>query len=112
MTDKKIPGTDEAWETGLLGNDAEFAIPLSAEQQTVADAAVADALGLRPISIRLEAALIDDFKHIATIHGLGYQTLMRQALKRFATCEMKRIVADTASQIRADARQAKRKKVA
>ena len=44
MTDKKIPGTDEAWETGLLGNDAEFAIPLSAEQQTVADAAVADAL--------------------------------------------------------------------
>jgi hypothetical protein len=49
----------------------------------------------------LERQLIDSFKAIATIYGMGYQPLMRQALKRFAECEMKRIVLDQADQIRA-----------
>ena len=50
-----------------------------------------DSLGLQPISIRMEKTLIENFKAIATIEGIGYQTLMRQALWSFADCEMKRM---------------------
>ena len=63
-----------------------------------ADAAlIQDSLGLQPISIRLEKALIEDFKTISAIDGIGYQTLMRQALWRFADCEMKRMPRGIAS---------------
>ena len=44
MPDEKIPGTDAAWDSGLLGNDEAHAIPLNPEQQAAADAAVAEAL--------------------------------------------------------------------
>lgn len=56
-----------------------------------------DSLGLQPISIRMEKALIEDFKTISAIEGIGYQTLMRQALWRFADCEMKRMPLGIAS---------------
>ncbi len=63
-----------------------------------ADAAlIQDSLGLQPISIRLEKTLIENFKAAATIEGIGYQTLMRQALWRFADCEMKRMPRGIAS---------------
>ncbi len=58
---------------------------------------IQDSLGLQPISIRLEKTLIENFKAIATLEGIGYQTLMRQALRRFADCEMKRILRGIAS---------------
>lgn len=93
-----IPDTDEAWENGELGNDAEFARPLPDEDALKDIAQINESLGLQPISIRLEKSLVEDFKTIATINGLGYQTLMRQALKRFAACEMKRILGELAAE--------------
>lgn len=83
-----IPDTEEAWDTGQLGRDAQFA----KRDTEISDQDLDDGLGLKSISIRLEKSLIDDFKMIAHLNGMGYQPLMRQALKRFAECERKRIV--------------------
>lgn len=90
----KILGTDEAWDTALLGESEEHTQALDAEAQKTEDVALDEALGLRMISIRLEQSLIEDFKQIAALNGMGYQPLMRQALKRFADCEKKRILAE------------------
>lgn len=100
-TPNTIQGTDEAWENGELGRDTKYARPLTDEEMSEDIALVNESLGLQPISIRLEKSLIDDFKAIATINGLGYQTLMRQALKRFADCEKKSIVRGIAAQMAA-----------
>jgi len=90
----KIEGTVEAWESGLLGQDAKHAkrAPKELEQQ------IDDALGLQAISIRLTKELINDFKFIAKMHNVGYQPLMRDALKRFAESEYKRIAVQLANQ--------------
>lgn len=90
----KIIGTVEAWEDGSLGRDAEHAAPASAELAQQVD----DALGLQMISIRLHKELIDDFKMIAQFHKLGYQPLMRDALKRFAEAEVKKIAIQYANE--------------
>lgn len=92
---KAIPDTGEAWESGELGREAEFAERLPDDADT--EAMIDEALGLQPISIRLEKSLIEDFKLIASLHGLGYQPLMRQALRRFADCEKKRILQEAAA---------------
>ena len=92
----KIPGTEDAWDTGALGTDANF---VSAMETDASDEAVIDgALELQPISIRLQKSLIEDFKLIADLSGLGYQPLMRQVLARFAECEKKRILREVAAQ--------------
>ncbi|HEY8098483.1 MAG TPA: hypothetical protein VIE65_20660 [Methylobacter sp.] len=85
---EKIPGTDEAWESGKLGNDPKYAKAVSLEITEQID----EALCLQSISIRLEKKLIDSFKVLADFHGVGYQPLMRDALNRFANAEMKAIV--------------------
>jgi len=85
---EKILGTDDAWETGNLGNDPKFAKAVSPEIAKEID----EALCLQSISIRLEKKLIDSFKLLAVFHGVGYQPLMRDALNRFANSEMKAIV--------------------
>lgn len=93
---KKINGTPEAWDERQLGADEQYAVAASPAH----DIAVDDALGLKLISIRLPESLIDDFKNIATINGgMGYQTLMRQVLKRFAATELKMIARDVAEQM-------------
>lgn len=84
----KIPGTTEAWESGQLGEDANHARSASAETTQ----AIHDALGLQMISIRLNKDLIDTFKCLAEYYGVGYQPLMRDALRRFAEGEMKQIM--------------------
>jgi predicted DNA binding CopG/RHH family protein len=89
----KIPDTDEAWEEGQLGQDKEYARPLDEKSSAKA---IDESLGLQMISIRLHKNLIDEFKSIAAIHGIGYQTLMRQSLTRFARGEMKRLAKDMA----------------
>lgn len=90
---KKIIGTPEAWDERLLGADEQFVAVASAD----VDSTVDDVLGLKLISIRLPGSLIEDFKNIATINGgMGYQTLMRQVLKRFAAAELKMIARDYA----------------
>ena len=90
----KIKGTVEAWESGTLGRDAEHAKRASKELEQQVD----EALGLQAISIRLSKELIDDFKFIAKMHNVGYQPLMRDALKRFAEAEYKRIAVQLANE--------------
>ena len=90
---KKILGSDDAWENGTLGNDIEHAAVASKEMHQ----RVEDALAMQMISIRLPKSVIEDFKNIAAIEGIGYQPLMREALIRYAECESKRIVRDLAA---------------
>lgn len=99
MTTDKIESTNEAWEDRLLGADEAFV----AVAENVDASAIDEALGLKMISIRLEQSLIDDFKAIATINNMGYQTLMRQALKRFAESEKKLIAIEMANRRAAEA---------
>lgn len=96
MSAKKIKGTDEAWESGELGRDFDHAAhaPDDLEKQ------IDESLGLQAISIRLDKDLIESFKFIAKIEGMGYQPLMREALKRFATSEMKRLAIRMDAQLR------------
>lgn len=84
----KIAGTEEAWESRQLGADAAHAKPVSAEYTQQ----IEESLGLQMISIRLDKGLIDSFKAIGAFHGVGYQPLMRDALKRFAEHELRNIV--------------------
>lgn len=84
----KIPGTDEAWDDGTLGADEQYVQVAPKALQEQVDAS----LGMQAISIRLPRELIDQYKAIARIHKTGYQPLMRDALARFATHEMKRLL--------------------
>lgn len=59
---------------------------------------VENALELQMISIRLSKELLSDLKMIAQFHGVGYQPLMRDALERFATAEVKKIAIEYANQ--------------
>jgi len=93
---KKIEGTPEAWEDGSLGREEEF-VRVSKD---VDDAALNEAAGLQPISIRLQKSLIEDFKMIAEINGIGYQPLIRQVLKRFADSEKRRILREKSADMR------------
>ena len=84
----KIPGTDDAWESEVLGADEKHT--RSADHDLTKQ--IDDSLGLQMISIRLDKGLIESFKMLGSFHGIGYQPLMRDALKRFAEHEMKAIV--------------------
>lgn len=85
----KIPASDEAWdENGQLGRDEEHVKRAEEDIEPQID----KALELQLISIRLQKSLIEDFKYIATLNGIGYQPLMRQILKRFVDGEKKRIL--------------------
>lgn len=86
---EKIAGTEEAWDTEELGADAKFVRRVSDEKASE----IEDALCLQMISIRLDKELIETFKHLAVIHGVGYQPLMRDALRRFAESELKQLAA-------------------
>lgn len=91
----KIPASDDAWESGALGREEEFA--KAAEESDEKE--VNEALQLQLISLRLQKGLIDDFKFIAERNGIGYQTLMRQSLTRFAVCEMKKIAREMSAEL-------------
>jgi uncharacterized protein (DUF4415 family) len=96
--------TPDPWDDAQLAADAQYAMATPAEHDAQLDAA----LNLRMISIRLPDALIEDFKNIATIRhgGVGYQTLMRLALKRFASTELQTIARDMADQMQQSKAQA------
>lgn len=85
---KKILGTEQAWDSRTLGCDIKYAKPTKPELALAID----ESLGLQMISIRLNKELIAAFKVIGEHHGVGYQPLMRDALQRFATAELKSIV--------------------
>lgn len=114
---EKIEGTDEAWDSRLLGADEASVVVVDESIQPSID----EAVGLKLISIRLEESLIDDFKAIAKLNkNMGYQTLMRQVLRRFAEGEKRMIIRDMAARAEAEmkagaataATPVKRKKVA
>jgi len=90
----KVPSTDEAWDTGALGDSAENAKQAPAQ----IEARVDELLDLQMISIRLPREMIDDYKYLSKRAGLKYQTLMKQALQRFAVAEMKCIADDMEKQ--------------
>lgn len=89
----KIQSTTEAWETGKLGENLASARIAPPELSAEIDAS----LGMQMISIRLPKSVIEDFKVMAQIEGIGYQPLMRTALIRFAECEAKRVMRDYAA---------------
>lgn len=91
MTKKTIPGSDEAWDAGELGRDDQFVKVVDGDEEQIDRS-----LDLQLISIRLQKSLIEDFKLIAQLNGMGYQPLMRQILQRFADCEKKRILREIA----------------
>lgn len=93
MAKSKIEGSAEAWETGRLGREIDHAKRAPPEIEAAIDAA----LGMQMISIRLQKDLIDDFKRLAEIRGIGYQPLMREALQQFVSAEHRRIVTDYAN---------------
>ena len=90
---EKISGTVDAWESGELGRDVKHAKKADQKLQKQID----DALGLQMISIRLPSELIEEYKMIAKVNGVGYQPLMRDALKRFAESEMKKMAIEYAN---------------
>lgn len=98
MANAKKPGTDTAWESGELGENLESTRIVSGENER----AVQESLGMQLISIRLPKSVIEDFKVIAQIEGIGYQPMMREALVRFAESESKRMMREYASKVAAD----------
>lgn len=104
-----IASTDDAWDSRELGS-SEAHIKVSDD---LSEMDINDALGLHPISIRLNKSLLEDLKMIADLHGLGYQPLIRQVLTRFADCEKKRILEEVHSkELNKQKREPKPKKVA
>ena len=87
---QKIEATDEAWDSGQLGKDKEHV----GVSDGVDEKSIDESIGLVPVSIRLQKSLVNDFKMIAELNGIGYQPLMRQILTRFANSEKKKIVRD------------------
>ncbi len=102
----KIEGTDEAWDSGLLGNDENYVRRASKEVEAEID----DSLGLQLISIRLPKELLKELKIVAQFHDVGYQPLIRDALTRFASSEFKRIVTEVANQ-KAEKERTKEKRI-
>lgn len=80
----KIKGSAHNWESGKLGQDSEYVAVATDEEELALDSA----LELKPISIRMPKDLIKRLKIIASVHGIGYQPLMRDVLGRFARAEM------------------------
>lgn len=68
----------ELWETKQLGASAKHVKRASKED----DQALDDALGLAPISLRLQKELVQRLRSLAKKEGLGYQTYIRQVLTR------------------------------
>jgi len=98
MSNDKITSTTEAWESRELGQDEEFVQIARDVNENLID----ESLELQMISIRLQKSLIDDFKMLALIHGIGYQPLIKQALKRFAEGEKKCLLRKVAEKLEED----------
>ena len=101
MAKTKKPSTIESWENGELGETLESAKIVSDDRTKE----IQEAAGLQMISIRLPKSVIEDFKVIAQIEGVGYQPLMRIALMRYAECEAKRVMREYAAKVMSDKKQ-------
>ena len=98
-----IESTKEEQDSRELSATEEF-VTLAPEDVQ----ALTDKHHLQPVSIRLEKSLIEDFKLIASMYGIGYQPLMRHILKRFADSEKKQILREAATKMKSMRREALR----
>ncbi|WP_114652477.1 hypothetical protein [Polynucleobacter necessarius] len=94
----KIENSAEAWERGEFGNDLKHARAVDKKIGGQID----EALGLQMISIRLEQDLIESYKLLGAKYDIGYQPLMREALKRFIEGEFKLIASEALEKQRAE----------
>ncbi|MBU3626637.1 hypothetical protein ICN48_10390 [Polynucleobacter sp. JS-Safj-400b-B2] len=90
MKKVKNHNTADAWESGDLGRDIKHARAVDKKLGSQID----DVLGLQMISIRLEKDLIESYKLLGAKYDMGYQPLMREALKRFVEGEFKLIASE------------------
>lgn len=67
----------------------EYSVVLSDEECRVID----EGLGFRAISMRMDKTLIDQFKELARLDGIGYQPLMRHVLTDYAKANEHRLIA-------------------
>ena len=81
----------EKWESREYGADEEYVerVVLDREFLDVIDGKDIEKLNgkMQLISIRLPEQLIQDLKQIGKKEGLGYQTLIREVMKRFVAAE-------------------------
>lgn len=70
----------QLWESRKLGASAKHARPVSSKEARAVD----DALGLHLLSFRIDKSVIEKFKKLSKLEGIGYQPLMRQVLTRYA----------------------------
>ena len=85
-----------------VGTDEAYVAVAPAELSAGLD----DALGLQPISIRLQKDLLDNLKALAKLNGLGYQPLIRQVLTRWVNCELKNMLRAKVARANPEAEQA------
>jgi uncharacterized protein (DUF4415 family) len=104
----EIADTPEAWENGELGQSLDHAVVAPSKLAAEID----EALGLQMISIRLNKDLIDAFKLLGIKHEMGYQPLMREALKRFVEGEYKMIAQEHLERQKAEKKRAATQKLA
>lgn len=79
-----MPNTPEfddtkLWEKRKLGATEKYVRRVSPERERTVD----DALGLQPITIRLQKELVEELKELANSEGIGYQPYVRQILTCF-----------------------------
>jgi uncharacterized protein (DUF4415 family) len=104
---EKIENSAEAWESGELGSDQKHARVIDKKIGSQID----EVLGLQMISIRLEQDLIESYKLLGAKYDMGYQPLMREALKRFVEGEFKLIASEALEKQRTE-KQKNGKKIA
>lgn len=79
----------ELWDKRELGASYEhFAVVSDEEQQEIEEG-----FGLQLISLRLNRNLIEQFKELAKLEGIGYQPLMRNVLIDYAKANDHMLVA-------------------
>lgn len=82
------------WENGELGNSEKYA---KASNFTVSD--LQKSIELQAISLRINKDLLSDLKDLAKFHGIGYQPLMKQILRRFVDAEKRRLANELIAQV-------------
>jgi uncharacterized protein (DUF4415 family) len=101
----KIDNSAEAWESRELGSELKHARAVDKK----IGAQIDEALGLQMISIRLEQDLIESYKLLGAKYDMGYQPLMREALKRFVEGEFKLIASEALEKQRAEKQKSSKK---
>lgn len=79
----------DLWESGKLGSSEE-----TAKKSNFSVSDLQKSIQLQAISLRMQKDVLEDLKFIAKHHGIGYQPLIKQILKRFVDSEMKYILKD------------------